>query len=101
VSLISNIAAGGDALSTLAAQFFAIDALSKALPTDIGRVADDAVYEQWAAAADACYEVTPTTPADALALLDVILAREVDFIDEAVMKPLRLLRDGLAAMVRL
>jgi len=89
-----------DPLATLAARFFAINALSEALPADIGRIADDAVYEQWAAAADAYYGITPKTPADALALLDVILAREVDFIDEAVIKPLRLLRDGLAGMVR-
>ena len=93
-------AAAADPLSTLAGQFFAIDALSKALSADVGRAADDAVYEQWAAAADACYAIEPTTICGALALLDVILFREVDFIDEAVIKPLQLLRDGLAGMVR-
>lgn len=95
-----SIAAGSDPLPTLAAQFFAIDALSKALPDGIGRAADDAAYDQWAAAADACYVVVPTTPAGALALLDVILAREVDFIDETAVKALRVLRGGLASMVR-
>ncbi len=100
MSLAPNTAAGSDPLSALAAKFFAIDALSKALPADVGRVTDDAVYEQWAAAADACYEVTPTTMAGALALLNVILAREGDFIEEAVIKPLQLLRDGLAGMVQ-
>jgi hypothetical protein len=91
--------ATSEPLVALAAQFFAIDALSNAMPASIGRIDEDAVYDQWAAAADACYTTAPKTPAGALALLDVILAREIDFIDEAAVKPLRSLRDGLAAMV--
>lgn len=59
----------------------------------------DARYEAWAAAGDACYTTPPRTPAGAAALIDVILARDSDHIEEAVQKPLRLLRDSLRAMV--
>jgi len=45
--------------------------------------------------------MVPETPAGALALLDVILSREADFIDEeAVLKALQTLRAGLAVIAR-
>lgn len=59
----------------------------------------DEQYEIWAAVSDACYETAPRTPAGAAALLDVIFARDSEHIDEAVRKPLKLIRDCLNAMV--
>lgn len=89
-----------DPLPSLAAQFFAADAESKALLSSATAKDVDMAYERWTAAADACYAVVPKTPAGALALLDVILTREIDFIDEnVVVKALQTLRTGLAGMV--
>lgn len=60
----------------------------------------DGMYDEWAATSDACYAIAPSTPAGAAALLDVILARDADYIDDAPKKALRVLRDALANMVR-
>ena len=97
---VAEEAVASDPLPHLAAQFFAVHAESEALPEDASAEVDDAVYARWAATADACYARAPRTAAGALSLLDVILAREVDFIDPMAMKALRVLRDGLASMVR-
>lgn len=59
----------------------------------------DEHYEVWAGTSAACYTTAPQTVAGAVALLDVILTRDSDFIDAAVQTPLRLVRDSLAAMV--
>lgn len=93
----SAAAAAIDPLPALAARFFAIDAQTRNASAED----DDAAYERWAAAADACYAMVPETPAGALALLDVILSRESDFIDEqVVLKALQTLRAGLAVIAR-
>ncbi|MGE7469200.1 hypothetical protein ACQKLX_07160 [Bosea sp. NPDC003192] len=59
----------------------------------------DEQYEIWAAASDACYATAPRTPAGAATLLDVIFARDSEYIDETVQKPLKLIRDCLKTMV--
>ena len=58
------------------------------------------MYDAWAGASDACYAMTPTTPAGAAALLGVILERDADFIDDEPKQALRNLHTALAAMVR-
>lgn len=60
----------------------------------------DEYYTAWAAASDSCYSIAPQTPAGAAAMLDVIMIRDGDNIDDAVLKPLLLLRDSLCAMVQ-
>lgn len=55
--------------------------------------------DAWAGASDACYAMTPTTPAGAAALLSVILERDADFIDDEPKQALSNLHKALAAMV--
>ncbi|HEV2508655.1 hypothetical protein [Bosea sp. (in: a-proteobacteria)] len=57
------------------------------------------MYDAWAGTSDACYTMTPTTPAGAAALLGVILERDADFIDDEPKQALRNLHTALAAMV--
>lgn len=60
----------------------------------------DARYQEWAAASDACYEFQPRTTAGALALLDVILARDADNMDDVILEPIRRVRAALAGVVQ-
>ncbi|WID98403.1 hypothetical protein QO058_09270 [Bosea vestrisii] len=97
-------------LFALCAQFHRLDKAEAAvferycsLPTDSQEAKAisaefEGRYAVWAAVSDACYEAAPRTPAGAAALLDVIFARDSEYIDEAVQKPLKLIRDCLKAM---
>lgn len=99
-------------LLDLAAQFHRVhEAQQKiwerycALPTGCAEhkrlhIAMDEHYNAWAAASDGCYSIAPQTLAGAAAMLDVIIIRDGDNIDDAVLKPLLLLRDSLCAMVQ-
>lgn len=60
----------------------------------------DQHHHVWAATSDSCYSIAPQTLAGAAALLDVIMVRDGENIDDAVLKPLLLLRDSLRAMVQ-
>ncbi|SFC42157.1 hypothetical protein SAMN05428997_106246 [Bosea sp. CRIB-10] len=60
----------------------------------------DQHYDAWAAASDSCYSIAPQTLTGAAAMLDVIMIRDGDNIDDAVLKPLLILRDSLCAMVQ-
>lgn len=108
------VPASGDAeLIRLAAQFHAVAAEQEDVVARLGAMpslsaedcaaADaeiDRLYVDWAGTSDACYEMAPTTPAGAVALLGVILARDADFIDDEPMKGLRVLHGAMLAMVR-
>lgn len=68
---------------------------ARALDADL-----EARYSEWADIADRCYAMQPSTTAGALALLDVVLERDADNIEDIILEPIRRVRAALAMTVQ-